>query len=67
MGQDLSSSFPVPEQMAVVPEAWRQKKETAEGKHEERPNPRKEFEANVLRQVIFSMYAEPPECFLFLT
>ncbi|CAL8467465.1 g7003 [Coccomyxa elongata] len=50
VGQDLSSSFPVPEQPAVVPEAWRQKKETAEGKHEERPNPRKEFEANVLRQ-----------------
>lgn len=64
VGQDLSSNFPVPEQ-PVVPEAWRQKEETAEGKHEEKPNPRKEFEANVLRQVMSSAHAEPPDWFGF--
>ena len=62
VGQDLSNNFPIPEQPPVVPEAWRQKKETAEGKHEEKPNPRKEFEANVLRQVIFLPPFQPPEC-----
>jgi hypothetical protein len=51
VGQDLSNSFPVAEQPPLVPEQWRKKKEAAEGKTEERPNPRKNFEENVLRQV----------------
>jgi hypothetical protein len=41
----------VAEQPPLVPEQWRKKKEAAEGKTEERPNPRKNFEENVLRQV----------------
>lgn len=54
VGQDLSHSFPVPEQPPIIPEQWRKKKEAAEGKQDERPNPRKDFEANVLRQVSHS-------------
>lgn len=50
MGQDLSSTFPVTEQPPVVPEQWRKKKEAAEGQ-DEKPNPRKNFEENMLRQV----------------